>query len=301
MKKDIYILLTIIIVSFICFLIIESPINADFKNNQKKFWANIKGETLVNSSFATNILNTTITSTTTKIEEIPQEEIKEKVKLTPPLKFVIIGDSMILVGFGPALEQTLLSYPEISVYREGQYSTGLNRIDYFDWYARTQLLIDEQKPDVLIVMYGANDGQSITDSNGYIAPYFSPDWFTIYHQRVNAYLATFSPQVKQIIWVGPPSTENIEFKEKLWAMHEVYSSECIKFENVKYVYSWEKFNINGQSASVMSDSSGVSQLVKQDDGVHLTDHGGKILAEFVIESMSNEVVLVQEEVIIEQL
>ena len=56
-----------------------------------------------------------------------------KITRIKPKKVLIAGDSMILEGFGFALERALKKFPGLSVVRAGKYSTGLSRPDYFDW------------------------------------------------------------------------------------------------------------------------------------------------------------------------
>ncbi len=94
------------------------------------------------------------------------EQTTNAEKLTQPLKFLLIGDSLMREGFGPGLETALTGFKDVSVVREGLYSTGLNKTDFFDWTARAEEMIGQNKPDVVIVTFGANDGQGILDDQG---------------------------------------------------------------------------------------------------------------------------------------
>jgi len=112
-------------------------------------WVKIKGSTFEQSSIFA-LAETKVKGVKTDRNSTSTIPVKEHEKLTPPLKFLIIGDSMVLVGFGPAIENMLISYNGISVVREGQYSTGLNRIDYFDWYSYTDQLIAQHNPVIYL-------------------------------------------------------------------------------------------------------------------------------------------------------
>ena len=59
-------------------------------------------------------------------------------------------------------------------------SSGLNRIDYYDWYARTRKIINDYQPDVVIVLFGANDPQDITDSQGKSRVILTKEWQKAY-------------------------------------------------------------------------------------------------------------------------
>lgn len=139
-------------------------------------------------------------------------------KITGPVKFLLAGDSLMREGFGPAVETSLLTYKDVSVFREGVYSTGLNKIDFFDWGKRTEELIEQNKPDVLVVSFGANDGQGILDDNGKAFDLGTDGWSTVYAQRVNRYLTRISPKVKKIFWVGHPIPGSDKFVKKFMAI-----------------------------------------------------------------------------------
>ncbi|MBV9216245.1 MAG: DUF459 domain-containing protein [Acidobacteria bacterium] len=210
-------------------------------------------------------------------------------KLTVPAKFLLIGDSLMIEGFGPALEKAINARAGFTAVRNGVYSTGLNRFDYFDWSAKAEELIKDNKPDALIVMFGANDGQGITDLEGKDHPLGTPEWSTTYAKRVNAFLTRISPLVKKIYWVGHPIPGNENFYKKISAMNPVYESEAAKFPNVVYVNEWDRFAVNGKFSPKVTDDDGRSGAVKNSDGIHVTDFGGKIMASVVLKAIEKDV------------
>jgi len=249
------------------------------KDSETVFWTNLKG-TETNSGEISDILKD---SQPNETANQPTSNISQKI--SAPVKFLLVGDSMLLVGFGPALENSLLKFNGVSVVREGQYSTGLNRIDYFDWFTKTDELIEQHKPDILIVMFGGNDGQGIKDTNGKAHEFGSESWKEVYRQRVNIYLSRTSPKLKKIYWVGHPITGNDSFLNKFQTMNPIYKSECEKFPNAVFVDTWERFAVNGQYRQSIPDDNGLWQIAKQSDGVHVTDFGGGILADLVIKQI----------------
>jgi hypothetical protein len=205
--------------------------------------------------------------------------------ISTPFKVLIVGDSLILEGFGPMLEKTLLEHEGVDVVREGAYSTGLNKTDFFDWNQKTEELITLHKPDVLIVMFGANDGQGILDADGKAHPLGTEGWSEVYGRRVDAYLKRISPKIKKLFWVGHPIPGNAKFRSKLAAMNLVYQSETAKFPNAVYVNTWDRFAVNGEFKASIADDRGLVKRVKGGDGVHVTNFGGKIMADVVIKEM----------------
>jgi hypothetical protein len=217
---------------------------------------------------------------------IPEENVLEL-----PIKILLIGDSLIIEKFGPTAEQTLLTYEGVEVYREGHYSTGLNRVDYYDWFNRTRDLISSYQPDILILYVGANDGQNIRGFDGSYGEWPSSNWDIIYENRVNTYLEEFSPQVEMIYWIGHPIPKTYSFQEKFSKMNELYKYGCDRFDNVIYVNSWDRFALDGKYSATVADDDGLVQYVKASDGVHLTYHGAKILTDLLISYLEEDILL----------
>ena len=211
-------------------------------------------------------------------------------RLQPPLKILLIGDSLINEGFGPQFEKKIKAYEGISFIRRGKYSTGLNRIDYFDWYQYTKELINTEKPDILIIMIGANDGQGIVDDDGKsYALSDTENWNNAYKKRVNRFLTENKSSVKYIFWVGHPIPRTTDFYNKFIRMNSIYESQCALYSNTIYINSWDRFAVNGKFSATITDNYGVSGTVKASDGVHLTTHGGNILSDLVIDYLNQKI------------
>jgi len=258
------------------------------KNLEDRIWNKIKGvEPIISEK---KIAKETDNEKEVKEKTVEEEkEVKGEKIFSLPIKIVMLGDSMIMVGFGPNLEEQLIEKEQVSVFREGKFSTGLNRIDYFDWYARTEELIQEHTPDILIVMFGANDGQGILDENGTAFKLSDPKWDEIYQRRVLNYMTTFSNKVKKIYWVGHPISLSPDFGPKFARMNKIYQSESLKFQNIEYIDMWKRMSVDGKYASALASKDGTIGLVKQSDDVHVTEHGGKIMAEYIMEILSEDI------------
>lgn len=222
-------------------------------------------------------------------------------RLQPPLKILLIGDSLINEGFGPQFEKKIKTYEGMTIVRKGRYSTGLNRIDYFDWYAYTRELINAEKPNILIIMIGANDGQGIVDDDGKVYALSDTDnWNMAYTKRVNRFLNENRSSVKYIFWVGHPIPRTSDFYNKFIRMNSIYSSQCSQYSNTIYINSWSRFAVNGKFSEYVTDNNGISGIVKGSDGVHLTNHGGNILSDLVIDYLNQKINLGEPKAIVVQ-
>jgi len=198
-------------------------------------------------------------------------------------KILIVGDSMIVEGFGPRLENDLSVYSDLEVKRRGKYSTGLNRRDVFDWNKYSLELIEEFKPEVLVVMFGANDSQNILDNQNQPYRVSDPEWDGIYTQRAAEYMALINQKVEKIYWVGQPVAREAVFSGRLKHLDEIYEREAQKWSNIEFIPTWERFTTaEGKYQAVVADDGGLRQRVKTDDGIHLTYHGSKIMSQLVV-------------------
>jgi hypothetical protein len=222
-------------------------------------------------------------------EQTVTQPSAEPKKIAVPVKFLLVGDSMMEWGFGVCLEKALLEHDGVSVVREGVHSTGLNRIDYFDWYKKTDELIALHKPDILVVIFGANDGQGIIDDKGKISDIGSDSWARVYRERVNSYLARISPKVKKIYWMGHPIPGKKTFMRNFSVMNPIYQSETAKFPNAVYVNTWDRFAVNGKYSRALPDNNGRPQVARSGDGVHVTTFGGVIMAGEVMKEAMRDI------------
>jgi hypothetical protein len=271
------------------------------KNSDAFVWAGIKGIELQPIADQNGL--STLAETGQKVVEPTPTVIEETVAPTPtmllptpqlsaPMTVLLVGDSMMLEGFGPRMESKLAEYKDVKIKRFGKYSTGLNRVDYYDWYKRTQELIAAEKPNILIVQFGGNDGQSILNySNGKKVSQASAEWDMLYSARVNSYLTQFTPQVREFYWVGHPIPRTDEFYRKFSRMNTIYVAECAKFPNCHYVDEWSRFAVNGKYSATLADDKGLTKTVKGADGIHVNTHGGNIMADLVIKIIKQDVIL----------
>lgn len=208
-------------------------------------------------------------------------------RLQPPLKILLIGDSLVEWGFGNQFESKVSAYNGITVVRKFKNSSGLNRTDYFDWYSYTKELVSAEKPDVLVIFMGANDGQNIRadDGNAYTMDNVV-NWDNTYRKRVSRFLEENHESIKYIFWIGHPIPRTSDFHNKFVRMNPIYESECALYSNCIYVNSWDRFAINGSFVSRLADNNGTVAEVKSSDGVHLTSHGGNILTDLIIDYLN---------------
>ena len=155
-------------------------------------------------------------------------------------------------------------------------ATGLSRPDFFDWAQHLAGVLTESVPDVIVVLFGANDFQDVA-YEGEILDRFGDEWLELYRRRVDRIMTLLSQPDTQTVWVGQPPVRESRLSGGLARMNAVYEEVAAEHPQVTYVDTWALFsNSEGDYAD---EIDGVR--VRREDGVHLTIAGGNRLAEAV--------------------
>ena len=155
-------------------------------------------------------------------------------------------------------------------------ATGLSRPDFFDWSQHLAGVLTESVPDVIVVLFGANDFQNV-EYEGEILDRFGDEWLELYRQRVDLIMTLLSQPDTQTVWVGQPPVRESRLSGGLARMNEVYEEVAAEHPQVTFVDTWALFS--DERGSYADEIDGVR--LRREDGVHLTIAGGDRLAEAV--------------------
>ena len=210
-------------------------------------------------------------------------------KSDAPFRILIIGDSFIAVwgGVGEILEKELLNYKDVAVLRKGKVSSGLSRPDYFNWNLKTYELISQFGPNIVIIMIGLNDAQTLTTSEGRaIVAYGTEVWNQKYAERVSELLDIFEENNIIVFWIGLPVMREKIYSGRMSNLNAIYEREIQDRDTVFFIPTRDLFaDENGNYISHLPDESGRMKLIRTSDGIHLQYFGGKIVAKEVIQRM----------------
>ena len=191
-----------------------------------------------------------------------------------PLKLWVGGDSLSLsltVGFGRVTSPTLVDFT-----RDTQLSSGLTRKDFLDWPQRLARLLTEDRPDVLVVMFGGNDYQDVI-FNGQLLERPSQPWLDFYRTRVAEAMDLLNQPGLQVIWVGQPVMRNDFYSTGMAHLNEIYRSEAATRTSITYFDTWNLFADPQGNYTDTIDGT----LMRESDGIHLTTAGGIRLAQAI--------------------
>jgi S-formylglutathione hydrolase FrmB len=204
----------------------------------------------------------------------------------PIKKVLMTGDSMMVEGIGPPLERYFKSIEDLEVSRKGRYSTGLCRLDYFDWFTYFEELLVENQPDLVVITLGANDTQDIVVEGRKRHLVTSPGWNEIYSQRVKQIITLAAEHEAQILWLGLPIMGREPYNTRVKNINEVTQEACQKEDNCLF---WDASlsltDKNGKYSAFITVEDGRHVKVRAKDSIHLTEEGGKqMLADLLTDS-----------------
>lgn len=251
---------------------------------EERFWTKLKESPLIFS------VSTPVPVTAPQIHPTPTPE--KPLKIEAPYNVLIVGDSFIAERFGYQLEKELLLYRDVTVQRKGIYSTGLSRPDYFNWEKELNILLETQKPNITVVMFGANDGQDQTTLDGKVIHYGTVEWNNEYSKRVSAFLYNLERKNIFTFWIGNPMPRDDYYSKKMQNLNSIYEKECLKEKNTMYISTWSFLaDSNGNFSNYLPDEFGDKKLARTSDGIHVTVFGADIMVKKVMDQIKERVEL----------
>lgn len=202
-----------------------------------------------------------------------------------PLRMWLGGDSM-TVELSHSTEELLTERPEIAITTHPQVSSGLTRPDFFDWPTSFAEEVLPDRPEAVVVMFGANDSQGMEIDGTPYQP-SDPEWQEEYRRRVGVVMDQLRGDGRLVLWVGQPHMRDDGFDERMAVLDEIYASEAESRPWVEFLDSREVLSPD-QDGYQATDAGGDS--LRQSDGVHLDRAGAALLAEAVVEAVTERVV-----------
>jgi hypothetical protein len=204
-----------------------------------------------------------------------------------PLRILVVGDS-IGEDFGQSLVTKLSATGVVQATLDGKINTGLARPDYFDWPGELQTDVSRFHPDVVVAMMGANDNQSFLVGDR-VVQFGTPEWVSVYNQRVATMMNEVTAQGGRMLWVGMPVMPSGGFSDQMQLLNSIVQGQTLVHPGVSYVDSWHLFvDSGGRYSAYLPDASGGQQQVREPDGVHLARPGSDRLADWAISSFQSD-------------
>jgi hypothetical protein len=184
---------------------------------------------------------------------------------------------MMAVGLSATLLRQAAGNKDLHMIKAFRSGTGLARPEVFNWMDEYPAMIGAEKPDVVIVAIGANDGQGFV-VDGKVLPYGSEGWQKVYQDRLASYLAMVSSSGARVVWVGLPPMRIPVYNQKIAAINRIaytvvsQSPQATWWNPVAYVG-----DDSGGFREFATLPNGQSMRLRATDGIHLSDEGAGLL------------------------
>jgi hypothetical protein len=222
------------------------------------------------------------TTTTTEPDQTP---VIRTPTAAEPLQLWLGGDSMTQT-LGGSMQTATAATGLIQTTIDARISTGLTRPDYFDWPTHLATEVLPTDPDVMVIMFGANDSQGLVREDGSVCRRFEQCWLDDYRLRVAGtmdLLRDAEENDRLVIWVGQPimGPGTVLGMDKLNA---IYWQEARKRDWIVYFDTWNMFSTaDGQYAQYLKALDGSDHEMRTSDSIHLSVAGGDRIAWEIIQ------------------
>jgi len=194
-------------------------------------------------------------------------------------KVLVLGD-FVAGGLSEGLDVAFAENPDIFVASRTNGSSGLVRDDFFDWPGNIAEFLEEEEPDIVILMIGANDRQQMIVDGRREEPR-SEAWMSEYETRIRKLATAVREHETHLVWVGMVPFRFRSMTSDMIAFNDLYRRVTEEVGG-EYVDVWGGFvDEDGNFASHGPDMNGQPAQLRAGDGINITRAGKRKLAFFL--------------------
>jgi hypothetical protein len=193
-----------------------------------------------------------------------------------PLRVVEIGDSL-GVDLGEAMQNTW-SPTAVRLTVAARGDTGLANSGYYDWPRELVGLLASFHPELVVVLLGANDLQSMVTGSR-ILPDGTASWDAQYTARVKSIVAGSIRSGARVLWIGEPAMETAFINAGMTRIDGIARKVVDGYPGeATYLSSNSVLAPDGSFTFDVEVPTGQEVQVRTPDGVHLMAAGADLLA-----------------------
>ena len=201
-----------------------------------------------------------------------------------PLTIVVFGDSQ-AAGLARGLQRVLVEDSRYRVLNRTHAGASLVH-EESEWLAPVRRFTANDKADIAVVMFGANDRIDMPDDKGGYLHFRSAEWHAAYVSRVDKVLARLAAAKLRVIWCGNPIARSATYSADMGYINHIYAEEAAKF-GAQFVPLWTVIaDDQGRYTAYGKDRDGTTERLRGDDGIHFTAAGYEVIAEKIVGLLS---------------
>src|SRR5262249_29614377 len=152
-------------------------------------------------------------------------------------------------GLAWGLDQEFADEPKLAVLDKSNPGSGLMRDDVYDWNKQLPVVLNSEKPDLVVVLFGGNDRQPMRQGNQRL-PVGSDTWEKVYTENVDGLVDTLKVYGRPFFWIStPPMRAGTAGAGDVTYLNGLYKPR-VEASGGTFVDVWNGFtNANGQYIS----------------------------------------------------
>ncbi|MCB8839574.1 SGNH family hydrolase [Aurantimonas sp. VKM B-3413] len=194
-------------------------------------------------------------------------------------KTVLVVGDFLAASLASGLEDVYADNDMVDIEARTDGSSGLVRDDHYDWPEKLGPIMDEEKPDVLVVMLGSNDRQTISEGSQSMT-LRSDGWTKEYEKRIAEIAKIAQTKKVPLVWVGLPSFKFDRMSEDMIFFNDLYRKAATEVSG-QFVDIWDGF-VDAEGGFIYTGPgvNGQTVQLRNSDGITMTDAGDEKLAFF---------------------
>ena len=202
---------------------------------------------------------------------------------------LMVGDSMMrILGANMEKEFRLAGIQPAVAF--SSLGSGLVRPSVFNWFAKLDELLEENKPKTVFVALGTNDKQALETEDGVIITYGEPAWEQAYRLCIARVMdRLLAADVDLVVWFLLPPMKDAAVQEHAQLVNRIATELANEDARKEKVFLYDMASIfkprepNKYSQYMMSPA-GEAIMVRDPDGVHLAVGGAKAVAKACVKN-----------------
>ena len=195
-----------------------------------------------------------------------------------PRVVALVGDSMMAVGLSATLMRQGADDSNVRFVKAFRSGTGLARPDVFNWMDEYPDMMGGEKPDIVIVAIGANDGQGFVVDDK-VQLFGSAEWRKTYQSRVADFLAMVESRGSRVVWVGLPPMRMETYNARVAVINRIVYT-VVSHDPRATWWNSEPFvaDETGGFREFAALRNGTMVRLRNADGIHFSDDGAGLMS-----------------------
>ncbi len=200
----------------------------------------------------------------------------------------VMGDSMgELVAY--AMKKELKKSGDTTVESFISLGSGLTRSDICDWPAKLRTVTTTFQPQVVVVIIGMTDNQSMK-AGGSLLAFGTPEWIAEYGRRVREIMDIFKAGGTQaVLWISIPDVRDPQMNREMKIINGILEEETASKPGSRYMDITALFSKTpGEFSPYIIQKNGMPLNARSGDGRHFSADGAAWLTQAIVAELAKE-------------